>query len=67
MSRFRINDLSNLEVSPTSPGGLRSKIGDLLVNSISAAAQVEMVNRKTGEYRVILQGTLDSETLRVDH
>ena len=67
MSRFRINDLSNLEVSPTSPGGLRSKIGDLLVHSISAAAKVEMVNRKTGEYRVILKGTLDNETLRVEH
>ena len=67
MSHFRIQDLSSLEVSPTSPGSLRSKIGDLLVHSISAAAKVELVNKQTGEYRIILQGTLDHDSLRVDH
>ncbi len=67
MSRFRMNDLSNLELSPTSPGSLRSKIGELLVHSINAAAKVEMVNRQTGEYRIVLQGTLDNEAIRVDH
>jgi hypothetical protein len=67
MSHFRIQDLSSLEVSPTSPGSLRSKIGDLLVHSISAAAKVELVNKQTGEYRILLQGTLDHDSLRVDH
>lgn len=61
MSRFRIQDLPALEVSPTSPGTLRRKIGDLLVHSVSAAARVEEVNRETGEYRVVLQGILDQE------
>jgi len=28
---------------------------------VSAAAQVEMVDRESGEYRVALQGTLDLE------
>jgi hypothetical protein len=67
MSRFRIHDLSSLEVSPTSPGSLRSKIGELLVHSISAAAKVELVNKQTGEYRVVLQGTLDHDSLRIEH
>ncbi len=67
MTRFRIQDLPSLEISPTSPGALKGKIGDLLVHSISAAAKVEVVNKQTGEYRVTLQGILDDETPRVDH
>ncbi len=61
MARLRIQDLPNLEISPTSPGTLRLKIGELIVHSISAAARVEMVNRETGEYRVALLGTLDQD------
>ena len=61
MSRFRLQDFPNLEQSPTSPGTLQRKLGDLLVHSVSAAARVEMVDRETGEYRVVLQGTLDRE------
>ena len=61
MARLRIQDLPSLEASPTSPGTLRLKIGELIVHSISAAARVEMVNRETGEYRVALLGTLDQE------
>ena len=66
MSRFRITDLATLEISPTSPATLGSKLGDLLIHSVSAAAQVEMVDQNTGEYRVILQGTLDEEVLRTE-
>jgi len=66
MSRYRLQDLTSLETSPTSPGSLRAKIGDLLVNSINAAARVEMVNRETGEYKVTLQGTLDQESLTIE-
>jgi len=61
MSRFRLQDLSTLESSPTSPATLRAKIGDLIIHSMNAAAQVEMVDRETGEYRIVLQGTLDLE------
>jgi len=66
MSRFRITDLATLESSPTSPATLGSKLGDLLIHSVNAAAQVEMVDQDTGEYRVILQGTLDEEVLRTE-
>jgi len=61
MSRFRLQDFPALEQSPTSPGALQRKLGDLLVQSVTAAARVEMVDRETGEYRVILQGTLDQD------
>ena len=66
MNRFSLTDLTNLETSPTSPAALRRKIGDLLVHSVSAAARVEMVDRKTGEYRVRLQGVLDQEDEPLD-
>jgi len=59
MSRFRIQDLQSLERSPTSPGSLRVKIGELLVQSVNAVAEVEMLDRDTGEYRIVLHGTLD--------
>jgi len=61
MPRFRVNDLNHLEKSPTSPATLRDKLGDLLVHSVAAQAQVELVDRETGEYRVVVQGTLDLE------
>jgi hypothetical protein len=61
MSRFKLEDLATLEVSPTSPGTLRMKIGELIVHSVNAAARVEMVNKETGEYAVALVGILDRE------
>jgi len=61
MPRFRLSDLPALEASPTSPATLRTKIGELIIHSVSAAAQVEMVDRESGEYRIVLQGTLDLE------
>jgi len=66
MSRFKIGDLSTLEKSPTSPLTLRNKIGEMLFNSTQAVATVEVVNRETGEYRVVLQGTLDTEEGRFE-
>ena len=63
MPRFRLQDLPSLESSPTSPATLGAKVGDLIVHSVSAAAQVELLDRETGEYRVVLQGTLDLENL----
>ena len=66
MSRFKIADLSSLEKSPTSPLTLRNKIGEMLFNSTQAMATVEVVNKETGEYRVVLQGTLDTEESRFE-
>lgn len=61
MPRFYLEDVKNLEKSPSSPANLRSRVSELLYNSVRANAKVEVVNRETGEYRVVLQGTLDKE------
>ena len=66
MARFHVQDLRSLENSPTSPGSLRAKIGEMIVNSTTARAKVEAINPETGEYRVILQGTLDREETKFE-
>jgi len=66
MARFRIQDMRSLERTPTSPSSLRSKIGELLISSINCTAKVEGLNMETGEYRIVLQGTLDKEDSRFD-
>lgn len=66
MARFRIKDLRSIETSPTSPATLKNKLGEMLVSSISATARLDAVNPDTGEYRIVLQGTLDQEDSRFD-
>ncbi len=66
MARFKLSDLPLLEKSPTSPISLRNKIGEVLVNSTHAVAKVEVINEETGEYRLVLQGTLDQEENRFE-
>lgn len=61
MARFHIDDFKTLETVPTSPGSLRSKVAEVIMSSVNAKARVESINRETGEYRVVLQGTLDRE------
>jgi len=61
MSRFRISDLKGLEHSPTSPNVMRSKVGEMILNSTVCRAKVEVINPETGEYRIVLQGSLDKE------
>ncbi len=61
MPRFRVNDVHAIENAPTSPASLRSKLGEMILSSTVCRAKVEAVNPETGEYRVILQGTLDKE------
>jgi hypothetical protein len=66
MPRFRIDDFPSLETSPTSAAALRAKLGEMLISSTSARLQVESINPKTGEYRIVVQGTLDVETTPFD-
>lgn len=61
MAKFHIQDFKSFETSPTSPAMLRTKVGEMILNSTVARAKVEAVNPDTGEYRIVLQGTLDKE------
>ncbi len=61
MPRFRMQELHAIESGPSSPGALRNRIGEMILNSTVCRAKVEAVNPDTGEYRLVLQGTLDRE------
>jgi hypothetical protein len=64
MSGVHINNLriiENAENAPSSPANLRNKITEVILNSSVTRARVEALNPETGEYRVVLQGTLDRE------
>jgi hypothetical protein len=61
MPRFHFDDFPLLETTPTSAAALRNKLGEMLISSTSARVRVESVNPQTGEYRIVLQGTLDLE------
>ncbi len=63
MSRFRIDDFDILKTSPTSASALRAKLGEMLLSSTSARVKVESANTRTGEYRIVVQGTLDLEKM----
>ena len=61
MPHFGIHDLRSLEGKPTSPGAMRAKVGELVLHSTVCRAKVEIINPDTGEYRIVLQGSLDKE------
>ena len=61
MARIHIHNLRSLENAPSSPANLRNKLTEVILNSSVARAKVEALNPETGEYRVVLQGTLDRE------
>ncbi len=66
MPRFRIQDLHTLENAPTSAGSLRSKVGEMIVNSTNFRAKVDSLNPETWEYRIVLEGTLDKEDTKFE-
>jgi hypothetical protein len=50
MSRFTIHDIQALETTAASPGTLRTKIGDMIVNSV-LPGEGRGREPQTGEYR----------------
>ncbi len=66
MARFRMQDIRTIEKAPTAPGTLKNKIGELLFSSVNCTAKVDALNMDTGEYRIVLQGSLDKEESKFD-
>ncbi len=66
MNRFRLEDFPLLELAPTSAAALRAKLGEMLISSTSARVSIESVNPQTGEDRIVLQGTIDTEKTPFD-
>ncbi len=60
MPGIRPEDLRNIERIPTSPGALSRGLWGVLSNSVAAKVRVDSCNWETGEYRIVLNGTLDT-------
>jgi len=61
MGKFSFNDFKWLEKCPTSPKQLHEGICNLVFSSVNTRCKVEGCNNETGEYRIVLQGTLDCD------
>jgi hypothetical protein len=59
MPRISPTDLGAIERTPTSPAALTHGLWEVLSNSVAAKVKVDSVNRETGEYRIVMHGTLD--------
>jgi hypothetical protein len=64
MTPIGIDDFYQMGKLRTSPRLLREKIGKLVFGSTVVRAEVETLDAGRGTYRVVLQGTLDSEVAR---
>ena len=63
MPRISPIDLTAIERAPISPAALTNGVREVLNNSMAARVKVESYNWETGEYRVVLQGTLDLQDM----
>ena len=61
MPKFTYDDFHMFENSSTSPAGVKDGITNLMTSSMNPYARVELLNKRTGEYRIILQGTLNTD------
>ncbi len=59
VNKFRFPNFPDMERTPTSPASLQYRLTELLYNSTTCRAKVDSVNASTGEYRIVIQGTLD--------
>lgn len=58
MDKFKIDDLEMIKHADDSTVILKKQLASMLANSNGCRAIIESLNRKTGEYRIIVQGTL---------
>jgi len=63
VSQFKIHDIRALDSNKT-PAQLSTKVGEMILSSQNISAKVESVNPETGEYRLVLQGTLNKEAIK---
>ncbi len=61
-----MTNLDALERAPTSPASLTQGVWEVLSHSVAVKAKVDSFNFDTGEYRIVLQGTLDQEEKRFE-
>ena len=61
MQNFYTRDFDLIEHIPPSSNALREKIGNILKYSKNWTANVSCVDKNSGSYQIILQGTLKKD------
>ncbi len=60
MTKFNVRDLEIIKNARISSSTLKRQLGNILETAGNYRAVVESLNRETGEYRIVLQGLLDT-------
>lgn len=66
MATFTTHDIRALEAWPASRADVGRKLRAALDASVAVRVKVDAINDLTGEYRIVLQGTLDAFSHRDD-
>ena len=61
MKKFTIRDFGMFDKTTISPTEITDCISNLMVCTTNVKTQVEAINETTGEYRIVLQGTLNTD------
>ena len=64
MAGFKIQELRSIEAPNTNPSQIKTKVGEMLQASSIVRAKVESIDPESGEYRLVLQGTLNKQDLK---
>ena len=63
MEKYYTRDFDLIEHIPPSSNALREKIGNILKGSKNWTANVSNIDKVTGNYQIILQGTLTKDEI----
>ncbi len=64
---FNFSDFRSFERPNCSPRHFSDGVTNLIYSSVNTRCKVDSVNPETGEYRIVLQGTLDFDRWNTDH
>ena len=64
MGKNQNSELDYLELNPPSSPALKENLDSVLDSSQNWNAAIESLDRKTGDYRIIVEGTLKGDTGR---
>ena len=64
MVNSNYKDLHRINITQLSCTNLKKHVTEMLENSSYCKAILECVNQDTGEYRIVLEGIIETETYR---
>ena len=63
MVNSNLTDLQRLDITQLSCTNLKKHVISMLENSSQCKAILECINQDTGEYRIVLEGIIETETV----